>query len=54
VPTDDSLTALLAAPPRRPADPDLFSSNRLFGEPGISPHGTPMTPPVDPFARAGL
>jgi hypothetical protein len=44
VPTDDHLTALLAAPPRAPADPNLFSSNTLFGEPGIYPQGTPMAP----------
>jgi hypothetical protein len=42
VSTDD----VLAAPPRPPADPDLFSSNPLFGEPGIYPDGTPMTPAV--------
>jgi hypothetical protein len=44
VPTDDHLTALLAAPPRAPIDPSLFSSNTLFGEPGIYPKGTPMAP----------
>jgi hypothetical protein len=44
VPTDDALFALLAAPPRLPADPDLFSSNTLFGEPGIYPQGRPMAP----------
>ena len=48
MPTDDTdikaLTALLAAPPRPPADPNLFSSNTLFGEPGIYPQGTPMEP----------
>jgi hypothetical protein len=37
-------SALLAAPPRQPADPNLFSSNTLFGEPGIYPQGTPMEP----------
>ena len=41
---DDDLTALLAAPPRPPDDPNLFSSNTLFGEPGIYPAGTPMEP----------
>jgi hypothetical protein len=46
VPTDDALSALLAAPPRPPADPDLFSSNTLFGEPGIYPQGRPMAPAV--------
>jgi hypothetical protein len=48
VPTDDDLTALLAAPPRPPADPNLFSSNPLFGEPGIYPQGTPMAPASGP------
>jgi hypothetical protein len=44
VSTDD----VLAAPPRLPADLDLFSSNPLFGEPGIYPDGTPMAPAVGP------
>jgi hypothetical protein len=48
VPTDDdpnaALTAVLAEPPRPPEDPDLFSSNTLFGEPGIYPQGAPMEP----------
>jgi hypothetical protein len=44
VPTDAALSAVLAAPPRAPADPGLFSSNPLFGEPGIYPQGSPMTP----------
>jgi hypothetical protein len=48
VATDDDLTAhlleVLAAPPRPPDDPNLFSSNALFGEPGIYPQGTPMEP----------
>jgi hypothetical protein len=48
VPTDDHLTALLAAPPRTPTDPNLFSSNTLFGEPGIYPQGTPMAPASGP------
>jgi hypothetical protein len=52
VPTDDDptagLTELLAAPPRPPDDPNLFSSNTLFGEPGISPRGTPMVPAPGP------
>jgi hypothetical protein len=46
VATDDDLTARLAAPPRVPRDPDLFSSNTLFGEPGIYPQGAPMVPAV--------
>jgi hypothetical protein len=44
VATDDDLTARLAAPPRPPDDPNLFSSNTLFGEPGIYPDGTTMEP----------
>jgi hypothetical protein len=48
VPTVDSLNALLAAPPRPPVDPDRFSSNTLFGEPGIYPQGGPMAPAVGP------
>jgi hypothetical protein len=52
VPTDDdhsaALTELLAAPPRPPADPTLFSSNPLFGEPGIYPRGTTMEPAAGP------
>jgi hypothetical protein len=43
-----ALTRLLAAPPRPPRDPDLFSSNTLFGEPGIYPQGTPMVPASGP------
>jgi hypothetical protein len=39
---------ILAAPPRPPADPDLFSSNALFGQPGIYPQGSPMTPAPGP------
>jgi hypothetical protein len=35
----------VAASPGAPVDPDLFgSSNTLFGEPGIDPQGSPMTP----------
>jgi hypothetical protein len=40
----DVLRAELAAPPRPPVDPDRFSSNVLFGEPGIYPQGSPMIP----------
>jgi hypothetical protein len=36
--------ALLARPPRTPRDISLFSSNDLFGEPGIYPDGSPMEP----------
>jgi hypothetical protein len=31
---------LLAAPPRPTDDPNLFSSNTQFGEPGVCPLGT--------------
>jgi hypothetical protein len=50
VPTDDpdALGELLAAPPRPPDDPNLFSSNPLFGEPGIYPQGTAMEPAAGP------
>ncbi len=56
---DDRRLALLAAPPRPPLDPNRFSSNPLFGEPGIYPQGTPMVPaagdPTDePAAIAAL
>jgi hypothetical protein len=59
VPTDAALAALLAAAPRAPGDPDLFSSNTLFGEPGIYPQGSPMAPatgdaPTEAEALAGL
>ena len=42
------LTEALAAPPRPPNDPNLFSSNTLFGESGIYPQGTPMEPATGP------
>lgn len=50
---------VLAAPPRPPRDPGLFSSNTLIGEPGIYPDGPDMAPaegdPVDEHtARAAL
>lgn len=50
---------VLAAPPRPPRDPALFSSNTLFGEPGIYPEGPAMVPaegpPLDEHAsRAAL
>ncbi len=41
---DADACARLAAPPRPPADPELFSSNTLFGEPGIYPGASPMEP----------
>ena len=43
-PRTGALIELLAAPPRPPTYPNLFSSNELFGEPGIYPDGTPMEP----------
>ena len=46
--TDDDLTARLAAPPHPPRDINLFSSNTLFGEPGIYPEGSPMVPAEGP------
>jgi hypothetical protein len=63
VPLDPRLEAaaveVLATPPRPPRDPGLFTSNTLFGEPGIYPDGPPMEPAVgDPtdehLARAAL
>ena len=63
VPLDPRLEAaaveVLAAPPRPPRDPGLFTSNALFGEPGIYPDGPPMEPaagdPTDEhLARAAL
>ena len=55
----DVLRAELSAPPRPPVDPDRFSSNALFGEPGIYPQGTLMVPasggpPNEPTAIAAL
>ena len=40
----DAVARALAATPRIPSDFDLFSSNVLFGEPGIYPQGSPMVP----------
>jgi hypothetical protein len=45
---NDRARDVLAAPPRPPADPALFSSNALFGEPGIYPDGPPMVPAAGP------
>lgn len=42
----DAALAVLARPPRVPSDLDLFSSNPLFGQPGIYPDGSPMVPAV--------
>lgn len=50
---------MLARPPRPPRDAALFSSNTLFGEPGIYPDGPTMVPASGPIldadgARAAL
>jgi hypothetical protein len=50
---NDRARDVLAAPPRPPADPALFSSNTLFGEPGIYPDGPPMVPAAGPAVDAG-
>ncbi len=44
---DDAAWEQLAAPPRQPTNPNLFSSNTLFGQPGLYPDGTPMVPALD-------
>lgn len=63
IPLDPRLEAaaieVLAAPPRPPRDQALFTSNALFGEPGIYPDGPAMEPapgaPVDEhLARAAI
>jgi hypothetical protein len=43
-----AVTAVLARDPRPPREPGLFTSNVLFGEPGIYPDGPPMTPASGP------
>jgi hypothetical protein len=40
----DDTTAVLARPPQVPADVARFTSDVLFGEPGIYPDGPPMRP----------
>jgi hypothetical protein len=47
-PSSSDLAAILAAPPRRPRDIDRFTSQPLFGEPGIYPDGSPMAPAAAP------
>lgn len=42
--SDELIDQLLSLPPQRPRDVSLFSSNTLFGEPGIYPDGSPMEP----------
>ena len=46
--SSERIREILAAPPRPPADPARFSSNTLFGEPGIYPDGPPMVPAPGP------
>jgi hypothetical protein len=43
---------ILAAPPRPPTDIARFSSNTLFGEPGLYPEGPPMVPAAGPPVTA--
>ncbi|MGZ6925532.1 MAG: hypothetical protein ACXVJF_02330 [Acidimicrobiia bacterium] len=45
----DDITALLARPPQVPVDIARFTSNPLFGEPGIYPDGPPMVPAAGPL-----
>ncbi len=45
---DDECRRLLEAPITRPSDIDRFSSNSLFGQPGIYPDGSPMVPASGP------
>jgi hypothetical protein len=46
--SDSSALDVLTAPPRPPDDISRFSSNTLFGEPGIYPDGPPMVPAAGP------
>ena len=46
-------TIVLSRPPRAPVDVDLFSSNTLFGQPGIYPAGSPMVPATAQAGDAG-
>lgn len=43
-PNADAMRVALSAPPQVPVDVSRFSSNVLFGEPGIYPDGPPMEP----------
>ena len=46
---------VLAAPPRPPVDAGRFTSNPLFGQPGIYPDGPPMSPAPDtPMASSRI
>ena len=40
----DDVAALLQGPPRVPTDIARFTSDALFGEPGLYPEGPPMRP----------
>lgn len=43
-PSPTLIDSVLSLPPQVPRDISLFSSNTLFGEPGIYPDGSPMVP----------
>ena len=47
--TPHEADALLREPPREPSDPGAFSSNTLFGQPGIYPDGPTMVPASGPM-----
>jgi len=49
---NDAARAVLSRPPRVPLDVDLFTSNELFGQPGIYPNGSAMLPATDPAPDA--
>ena len=56
--TTTEATRMLQSPPAAPVDVSAFSSNTLFGQPGIYPDGPPMSPasgdPVDDRAAHAL
>ncbi|MHB1140064.1 MAG: hypothetical protein ACYC2O_13995 [Microthrixaceae bacterium] len=50
---DAAARTLLERAPRHPLHPEYFSSNTLFGQPGIYPGGAPMVPASgDPLGEA--
>ena len=49
----DLCRRVLAAPITEPTDLDRFSSNTLFGQPGIYPSGSEMVPAPGPSRRPG-
>ncbi len=55
---DDAARELLARAPRHPLHPERFSSNTLFGQPGIYPGGAAMAPargaPLDDAAARAV